>query len=358
MVARIRWAVACCALVSLCAVSTGAAAQTPGAVKGATFSKRVALVVGNARYSGVPALVNTVNDSEDMCNALRELKFEVICVRDVKSRRDFKRNIQDFRSRLGPGIAGLFYYAGHGLQIDGENYLLPTEAQIDRKEDVEEEAVSMRFVMASLDEAQNEFNLIILDACRNSPFTRGFTRAASRGLAPVSDTPTGSLVLYSTAANDTASDGVSGQRNSPFAKHLLANIRAPGLTVEGLIKKVSASVQADTAKLTGKRQVPFSYGSFTGDFCFAGCETPEDAAANERKRLEAERARAEAERVRTEAAALDRRRAELEAREAEMKRQAAAEAARVAAEAAKPAPRSAPEAPAKPPPRTVLPPSF
>jgi uncharacterized caspase-like protein len=311
-----------------------------------SLSKRVALVVGNGRYQGVPPLANAVNDADDVCKALRDLKFDVQCLRDVKTRKEFRRSIQEFRSKLLPGTAGLFYYAGHGMQIDGENYLLPTEANIERREDVEDESLSLRYLMATLDEAANGFNLIILDACRNSPFTRGFSRAVSRGLAPVSDAPNGSLVLYSTAANDTASDGPSGQRNSPFTKHLLNHVKVPGLNVETLIKRVSASVQTETAQSMGKRQVPFSYGSFTGEFCFAGCDDPAAQAA----------AKAEADRLRKEREALDRRRAEIDAKEADVKRAAEVEANR-------PAVRSAPE-PAAPaqatpkPPRVTLPPSF
>lgn len=326
------WVVAACfgaGALSTVMPSVAATAANPAE------PKRVALVVGNARYTGVPVLVNTLNDAEDVCKTLRELRFEVICAKDLRTRREFKRTVQDFTSKLGPGTAGLFYYAGHGLQIDGENYLVPTEAPIEKKEDVEDETISMRYVMTALEEARSDFNLIILDACRNSPFTRGFTRSAGRGLAPVSETPTGSLVLYSTAANDTASDGPSGQRNSPFTKHLLANMKVPGLTVEALVKKVSAGVQADTHKLTGKRQVPFSYGSFTGDFCFAGCASPTE--------------QAETERLRKEREALERAHADLALREAELRRKAEAE----------PAPQATrTTAPPKPAAKPVVVPSF
>ena len=327
------WVVAAC--LGAPVMTSVAVAQT--SPRAAPESKRVALVVGNARYTGVPVLVNTLNDAEDVCKTLAELRFEVMCVKDVRNRREFKRTVQDFTRKLGPGTAGLFYYAGHGLQIDGENYLVPTEAPIEKKEDVEDETVSMRYVMTALEEARSDFNLIILDACRNSPFTRGFTRSAGRGLAPVSETPTGSLVLYSTAANDTASDGPSGQRNSPFTKHLLANMKAPGLTVEAMVKKVSAGVQADTQKLTGKRQVPFSYGSFTGDFCFAGCASPTE--------------QAETERLRKEREALERAHADLALREAELKRRAEVEPA--------PAPQATrTTAPPKPAVKPVVVPSF
>lgn len=325
-------------LVAACLPAAMAATAQARTAAAPAEPRRVALVVGNARYTGVPVLVNTLNDAEDMCKALRELKFDVLCVRDLKTRRDFKRAVQDFTAKLGSGAAGLFYYAGHGLQIDGENYLVPTDARIDKKEDVEDETVSLRYVMAALDEARADFSFIILDACRNSPFTRGFTRAVNRGLAAVSDTPTGSLVLYSTAANDTASDGPSGQRNSPFTKHLLANMKQPGLTVESMIKKVSAGVQADTQSTGGKRQVPFSYGSFTGEFCFAGCASPTE--------------QAETARLRKEREALEKAQAELALREAELKR-----ASPAPAPAAPPEPATRTTAP-KPPARPVVVPSF
>lgn len=273
--------------------AAAAALQAPG------LEKRVALVVGNAAYRGGQQLPNAANDAEDLCKALRKLAFDVQCLRDVKSRRDFKRAVQDFRAKLGPRVAGLFYYAGHGIQVDGDNFLLPTEAVIDAREDVEDESLSLRYLMQTLDEAGNGFNLIILDACRNNPFIRGFSRATQRGLAPVSEAPSGSIVLYSTAANDVASDGARGERNSPFAKHLLSFIDKPGLTVETVIKRVSAAVQQETERISRRRQVPFTYGSFTGEFCFAGCRDPEAEARARREREE-----------------LDRRRREVEAREA------------------------------------------
>lgn len=317
--------------------------------------RRVALVIGNGHYAGAPVLVNALHDAADMCGALKELRFDTTCVTDVATRRDFKREVQAFRARLGPGVAAVFYYAGHGVQIDGENFLLPTAAQIRRKEDVEDETLGLHFVMAALDETQADFMLVVLDACRNSPFTRGFSRSAGRGLAPVADAPPGSLVLYSTAANDTASDGDPGARNSPFTKHLLAHIRQPGLSVEAMIKRVSAGVQQETLRQGGRRQVPFTYGSFAGEFCFAGCP----GAGPD---LEAE-----AERLRRERAAFERERAEFQ------RRGSAPESARPSLPAAdlpqpatrtaapEPPPVAAPRVPPKAPPprgRVIAPPTF
>lgn len=266
-----------------------AAPQEPAA----NTQRRIALVVGNGHYVEVSPLDNPLHDAADMCQALKDLGFEAMCYQDIRTRREFKDHLQEFVDRLRGGkAAGVIYYAGHGVQIDGENYLIPTQARIRRKEDIEDETISLRYIMSSLADAQNDFNLVVLDACRDNPFTRGFSRAITRGLAPMSDTPSGSLVLYATAANDQASDGDG--RNSPFARHLLANIRQPGMPVETLIKRVIAGVEADTQK-SGHRQVPFNYGSFTGDFCFAGCIDP------------AARESAEIERLRQEKAELQRR---------------------------------------------------
>jgi uncharacterized caspase-like protein len=270
---RIGLAAALAGALTLPAVQ---AAQAPGPsikLPGlATPQRRVALVIGNARYTGVPELTNSINDSADMCATLRELNFETLCFSDIPTHAEFKRRMEDFRAKLGPGTASLFYYAGHGIEIDGENYLIPTGAQVKRREDVEDETLSMRYVMETLADARSDFNLVILDACRNSPFTQAIGRPLRyRSLTPKNDAPTGSLVLYATAANDQALDGFAGDRNSPFAKHLLAYMRKPGLPVERLIKKVSLAVQAETFRTTGRRQVPYTYGAFTGEFCFAGC---------------------------------------------------------------------------------------
>jgi len=242
--------------------------------------RRVALVVGNAHYTGAPELYNSVNDSADMCATLRVLNFETLCFKDIPTLAEFRRRMDEFRAKLGPGSAGLFYYAGHGIELDGENYLLPTGAQVKRREDVDGEALSMREVMDTVSSAKTDFNLVILDACRNSPFTQALGLPLRyRGIVPnQNDAPTGSMVLYATAANDQALDGFAGERNSPFAKHLLAKMRRPGLPVEQLVKQVSAAVQEETLRTAGRRQVPYTYGAFTGEFCFAGCAPGPDVA--------------------------------------------------------------------------------
>jgi hypothetical protein len=263
-----------------------------------TEMRRVALVIGNANYANASALANPINDATDICNALRRLEFEVLCYYDVPSRRAFEQHIQDFQVRLGRGVAGVFYYAGHGVQVARENYLIPTRANIVNKQDIEDKAVSLGYIMGALAEAQSDFNLVVLDACRDNPF-RGFTRAMTRGLAPLTEAPAGSIVLYATAANERAFDG-SG-RNGPFAKHLLANLGRRGISIEQLIKDVSRGVQDETFREEGHRQTPFSYGSFTGEFCFAGCAVPLPAVSAAQLKSQEE----EMERLRREKAQLE-----------------------------------------------------
>jgi uncharacterized caspase-like protein len=285
------------AAVAMDAAAQTAAGEHVGGAKPAEM-RRVALVIGNANYVKGNALANPINDATDICNALQRLEFEVLCYYDVPNRRAFKQHIHDFQVRLGRGVAGVFYYAGHGVQVGRENYLIPTQANIVNKQDIEDETVSFGYIMGVLEEGQSDFNLVVLDACRDNPF-RGFTRAMTRGLAPLTEAPAGSIVLYATAANERAFDG-SG-RNSPFAKHMLANIGRPGIPIEQLIKDVSRGVQDETFREEGHRQTPFSYGSFTGEFCFAGCAVPVSAASAAQLKSQEE----EMERLRREKAQLE-----------------------------------------------------
>lgn len=286
--------------------------------------RRVALVIGNGNYAKEGALRNPVNDARDMCAKLKSLQFETLCYLDIKTRREFKTRIQEYVGKLTNGTAGLFYYAGHGIQVNGENYLIPTHIELKSQVDVEDEAVSVNYLMAQLDSAKNPFNIVILDACRNNPWARGF-RSISRGLA-ATNAPEGSIVLYATAANEEAFDG--SDKNGTFTKHLLTHLGTRGITVEQLIKRVSAGVQKETLAEVGHKQTPFVYSSFTGEFCFAGCEQPEapDSAsvkAKSKKALAAEEEAArkqkqEMEALRSGNEALERRMKELNRQQAEI----------------------------------------
>src|SRR5215831_3621548 len=224
---------------------------------------RVALVIGNSAYPSGP-LPNPANDARLMKEALRQLRFEVIERRDA-DQVSMKRAIQEFGERLdkaGPEAVGLFYYAGHGVQLNGRNYLIPTTARIEREADVEIEAVSADWVIEQMRYARNRLNIMILDACRNNPFTRSM-RGADRGLASM-DAPAGILIAYSTAPGSVAQDG-SGS-NSPYTTALTQAMLERHEPVEQVFKHVRVNVIGVTA---GK-QVPWEASSLTGDFCFAG----------------------------------------------------------------------------------------
>jgi hypothetical protein len=172
-----------------------------------------------------------------------------------------KRLIREFGQQLKGGGQGLFYYAGHGVQMRGRNYLIPANADITSETDVEDQAVDLNLVLGLMDEAQNGLNIVILDACRNNPFSRSF-RSAGSGLAQV-DAPTGTLIAYATSPGRVASDGTG--RNGLYTSELLAQMRVSGIGVEEMFKRVRASVQRQT---TGQ-QVPWESSSLVGNFYFA-----------------------------------------------------------------------------------------
>jgi hypothetical protein len=226
---------------------------------------RIALVIGNSDYPAGP-LPNPANDAKLMSDTLHSLGFEVLLRRNA-DQTTMKRAIQEFGAQLekgGPGAVGLFYYAGHGVQLNGLNYLIPTTAQIEREGDVEIEAVSADWVLEQMRYARNRLNIVILDACRNNPFVRSM-RSANHGLA-VMDAPAGILIAYSTAPGTVAADG-SG-RNSPYTEALSRAMTDLHEPVEQVFKHVRVGVLSATAN----KQVPWESSSLTGDFYFNGAQ--------------------------------------------------------------------------------------
>lgn len=225
--------------------------------------ERTALVVGNGAYRDAP-LRNPVNDATDVAQVLeKELGFEVILRTDV-TQQQFEAAAQEFRQRLQRrGGVGLFYYAGHGIQADGHNYLIPVSANIDSETDVKYKSVDAGYVLGQMDEANASLNIVILDACRNNPYERSF-RSASRGLVRL-EVPAGelgSLLAYSTAPGQVAADG-SG-RNSPYTRHLLQALRLPDENIYRVFQTVRIAVH----KETNGQQVPWVSESLLGDFYF------------------------------------------------------------------------------------------
>jgi len=222
---------------------------------------RLALVIGNSDYQFSP-LPNPVNDAALMAATLRAVGFEVFEHTDL-NRRDMKRAFSDFGAKLEEGddnTVGLIFYAGHGVQIGGENYLIPVGTQIYDELDVEIEGIRASSLLGTLRDADTAMNIVILDACRNNPF-KGSARAASRGLAKM-DAPTGTLLAYSTSPGNVAEDGTGN--NSTYTAALARAIQSPGTKVEEVFKKVRINVMDRTQG----RQVPWESSSLVGDFIF------------------------------------------------------------------------------------------
>jgi hypothetical protein len=250
--------------VMVCAMilwGTGALAERAlKMTKEEAFSEqRVALVIGNSDYKNSP-LKNPVNDATDMAKKLEGLGFKVKRLLNA-SQVDMKKAIRQFGVDLKKGGVGLFYYAGHGMQVKGNNYLIPVGVDIAEEDEVEDLAVDASLILRKMQSADNRLNIVLLDACRNNPFARSF-RSAERGLAQM-DAPSGTLISYATAPGMTAADGDG--RNGVFTKNLLNALEKSGnLELTQLMKQVGKGVQEETKK----GQVPWVSSSVTGDFYF------------------------------------------------------------------------------------------
>lgn len=249
-----------------------AAAATAPAAKpdaGQEIGRRHALVIGNAAYKNISPLKNPVNDSQAICESLKALRFDTICRRDVPDRRSLREAVREMTKKLRPEDVALFYFAGHGVEIDGENYLVPTTADVPARSYVEDEALRLGFVFDELREAKVRLSIIILDACRDNPF--GKVRSAnSGGLSAPAAVPAGSIIIFPTAPGRVAYDGAG--RNGLFTTHLLRHLSSPGITIEEMFKRVIDGVRFDSSR-QGQEQVPWMNLSFTGEFCFVGCGT-------------------------------------------------------------------------------------
>ena len=220
--------------------------------------ERLALVIGNSAYQTAP-LNNPLNDAEDMAATLRNLGFKVVLKKNA-DQRTMEDTIRYFGKQLRGGGVGLFYFAGHGMQVDGRNYLIPIDAKIESESDVKYEAVDAGRVLGKMEDAENQINIVILDACRNNPFARAF-RTRERGLARM-DAPKGSLIAYATAPGEIAAAGPD--RNGIFTKYLLKHIVVPNLPIELVLKQA----RIDVARATGGRQIPWESSSLMGNFYF------------------------------------------------------------------------------------------
>lgn len=226
-------------------------------------AKRVAMVVGNSSYQNVPQLPNPSRDAGAVSQMFKDAGFDVTLVSNVGNL-DFKRAIRKFETEADQADIAVIYYAGHGIEISGTNYLIPTDARLASDRDAEDEAIPLERLVSSADGAQR-LRVIILDACRDNPFTvrmrrerKVASRAVSSGLGKVEPTSTDTLIAYAAKAGSTAEDGAGD--HSPFTTAILRNLTVPGLD----IRLAFGRVRDEVMKATGSKQEPFVYGSLGG----------------------------------------------------------------------------------------------
>jgi Caspase domain len=229
----------------------------------ALAERRVALVIGNSAYENVARLDNPANDAIAMTATLKEAGFDVVDSRRNLKIADMRRAFRDFSDKSRDADVAVVYYAGHGIEVDGTNYLIPVDAALERDLDVYDEAFPLDRVLVTIEPAKH-LRLVILDACRDNPFARTMkrtigSRAVGRGLAKVEPTSPNTLIAFASKAGSTASDGDS--KNSPFTSALVKHIATPGLD----LRKAFGFVRDEVLKNTSNRQEPYVYGSLGGD---------------------------------------------------------------------------------------------
>lgn len=226
-------------------------------------AKRVALVLANSAYQHAPSLANPVNDGAVMAKTLKDAGFDVVDSRHDLTALDTRRVLRDFADSTRDADIAVVYYAGHGIEVEGSNYLIPVDAKLERDTDVYDEALSLDRVLVAVEPAK-QLRLVILDACRDNPFGRTMkrtlaSRGIGRGLAQVEPTSSNTLIAYSAKAGFTAQDGDGA--NSPFTIALSKHLTTPGLDV----RRAFGFVRDDVLKSTGNKQEPFVYGSLGGE---------------------------------------------------------------------------------------------
>ena len=228
---------------------------------GALAEKRVALVIGNSAYQNVAKLPNPANDARAVAALLKNAGFDVVS-RDDLGNTDMRRAMRDFTNIARDADIGVVYYAGHGIEVNGTNYLIPVDAALQQDVDVEDETLSLDRVLRTLDQI-TRLRLVILDACRDNPFARTMkrtiaSRAIGRGLAQVEPMTSDTLIAFAAKAGSTALDGDA--KHSPFTAALLKHLATPGLD----LRIAFGQVRDDVLKVTSNKQEPFVYGSLGG----------------------------------------------------------------------------------------------
>jgi uncharacterized caspase-like protein len=225
--------------------------------------RRVALVIGNSAYTSVNKLTNPANDSAAIAATLRKALFDVVEFKQDLKVAEMRRALRDFSDTARDADVAVVYYAGHGMEVDGVNYLIPVDAVLERDIDAYDEAIALDRVLGVIDNAK-QLRLVILDACRDNPFNQTMkrtigSRAVSRGLAKIEPNNPNTLVAFAARAGSTASDG--DNKNSPFTAALVKYLARPGLD----LRRVFGFTRDDVLKVTNNKQEPFLYGSLGGD---------------------------------------------------------------------------------------------
>jgi len=225
-----------------------------------TAETRVALVIGNAAYKAAP-LDNPLNDARAVSKELAELGFTVVSRENLRVAQ-IPEALREVRGRLRPGSVALFFYAGHGLQIKGINYLPAVDAAVEGEDDVPLQSLNLNQVLELMEDSKTRLNLVFLDACRNNPFVRSF-RSAANGLARV-NAPSGTLISFATRPGQVALDGTG--KHGVYTEHLLREMVVPNQPIEQVLKGVVGGVK----KSSKGKQEPWMEGSLEGDFYFVG----------------------------------------------------------------------------------------
>jgi uncharacterized caspase-like protein len=223
----------------------------------------VALVLGNSAYQNVPSLTNPVNDAALMADTFKKAGFDLVDFRQNLSVQETRRALREFGNKSLDADIAVVYYAGHGIEVDGSNYVIPVDAKLERDYDVNDEALSLDRILQAVEPAKR-LRLVILDACRDNPFAQTMkktvaTRAIGRGLGKVEPASTNTLIAYSAKAGSTAQDGDG--KDSPFTVALANHLATPGLDV----RRAFGFVRDEVLRNTGNRQEPYVYGSLGGE---------------------------------------------------------------------------------------------
>ena len=251
--------------ISQAARAAPSTANPSSRVADARLERRVALVVGNGAYKTAP-LANPGTDAADMATALQGVGFQVTTLRDA-SLRQMREATRRFEEAAVNADVALIFFAGHGIEAKGRNFMIPVDADIAREYELEDQAFDAGLWLSMLEGARGQnaqrVNIVILDACRDDPLTRKWRSSAGRGLGRM-DAPSGTLLVYSTSPGRVAADGPKGQRNSPFTKSLLQAMQQPNQPIEQVLKEVRRQVMLET----NGDQVPWENSSLVGDFVF------------------------------------------------------------------------------------------